>query len=244
MANNAEEMTIKTRNKDSAAILTELNEKGYILIERNGGQSHAIGILQKLGRLIPQYHGALEHEVKCRPGFDDKAYSQSNNTILAHTEAPGWSPSPRYLALYCHRQAQCGGGHTDILDINELLKYLNGGDLKLLESLPLNFPGPEGGITCTLLEKCKAKNVFRFSYNILTSGEYDPDINSKVSYGLLPLGKQGLDLAHKVNMIFKKHSSSVLIPDDALLIWDNQRLLHARSKYADKKRHLVRYWIA
>ncbi len=32
------------------------------------------------------------------------------------------------------------------------------------------------------------------------------------------------------------------IADGALLIWDNQRMLHARSEYADRSRHLTRFW--
>jgi alpha-ketoglutarate-dependent taurine dioxygenase len=36
----------------------------------------------------------------------------------------------------------------------------------------------------------------------------------------------------------------VLIPENHVLIWDNQRMVHARSAYTDKRRHLTRYWIA
>lgn len=244
MSNNVREATIEARNYDLAAMKDELANNGYVLVEHNGGQHNAIEILQQLGKLIPQYHGALEHEVTYRPGFDDKAYSQSNNTILAHTEAPGWSPSPRFLALYCHRQAQCGGGHTDILDLRELLPLLNKDEKVLLESTPLHFPGPGGGVTRNIVELEKSGSVLRFSFNLLTSGEYDPPLDNIVSHHLLPMGKMGFDLAHKINNIFIENCSSVLIPDDALLIWDNQRLLHARSKYEDKNRRLVRYWIA
>lgn len=244
MTNTSKEATSESLRYDFSDILGELTNKGYALVERNGGQGHAIKILQKLGTLIPQYHGALEHEVMYRPGFDDKAYSQSNNTILAHTEAPGWSPSPRFLALYCHKQAQCGGGHTDIFDLQELLPLLNKDEQSLLESIPLHFPGPGGGATRKILETDRLGSVLRFSFNLLTSGEYDPPLDNIVSHQSLPLGKKGFDLAHKINNIFIKNCSSILIPDDALLIWDNQRLLHARSKYEDKNRRLVRYWIS
>lgn len=244
MSIHVDEETTLARKLDVRDINNELQEKGYVLIEENGGQRHAIAVLQQLGRLIPQYNGALEHEVRYCPGFDNKAYSQSNNTILAHTEAPGWEPSPQYLALYCHHQAECGGGHTDILDINHLLPLLDREERVLLESASLHFPGPEKGIISTMLEHIEAHSILRFSFNLLTSGEYDPPLTNHVEPEKLPLGKKGLVLAHKINKIFIKHCSSILIPDDGLFIWDNQRLLHARSKYEDKNRHLTRYWIS
>jgi alpha-ketoglutarate-dependent taurine dioxygenase len=36
----------------------------------------------------------------------------------------------------------------------------------------------------------------------------------------------------------------VLIPEGAILLWDNQRMLHARSAYRDLRRRLTRYWLA
>lgn len=54
-------------------------------------------LLCQIGELIPQYHGTLTHEVTYRPGNEGCSYSQSANTILAHTEAPGWDPSPPTL---------------------------------------------------------------------------------------------------------------------------------------------------
>jgi alpha-ketoglutarate-dependent taurine dioxygenase len=29
-----------------------------------------------------------------------------------------------------------------------------------------------------------------------------------------------------------------------MLIWDNWRMIHARSRYTDPARHLTRYWLA
>lgn len=234
-----EEMQAHSDNE----IFGTLHEKGYVVVEGNSGQRHAIWLLQKLGSLVPQYSGALEHEVTYRAGFDNKAYSQSNNTILAHTEAPGWLPSPRYLALYCHRQARCGGGHTDLLDCQKLVELLNEESLAILRGSPLFFPGPEGGVNATLLGKQGNREVLRFSFNLLTTGEYDPTLSAQISMENLPLGKAGHDLAHLVNSLFQDKSKSILVPDDGLLIWDNHRMLHARSNYEDKNRHLVRYWV-
>jgi Taurine catabolism dioxygenase TauD, TfdA family len=199
--------------------------------------------VRSVGELIPQYTGNLTHEVTYRPGNDDRAYSQSANTILAHTEAPGWHPSPAYLALFCHRQARCGGGHTDLLDVRKLIGALTGDELALMTDADLYFPGPNGGVASPMLSTdAEGNTVARFSYNLLTTSDYDPTLGDDVDHWKLPLGEAGRRLAHRVSDLFRELRTSVLIPDGALLIWDNQRMLHARSEYADRSRHLTRFW--
>jgi hypothetical protein len=43
---------------------------------------------------------------------------------------------------------------------------------------------------------------------------------------------------------FIEHNTPVLIPEGCMLIWDNWRMIHARSRYTDPARHLTRYWLA
>ncbi|WP_082943711.1 TauD/TfdA family dioxygenase [Mycobacterium sp. 1274761.0] len=220
-----------------------LDQWGYVVVPDVGTLQAAEDIVRSVGDLIPQYHGGLTHEVTYRPGNDHRSYSQSANTILAHTEAPGWHPSPAYLGLFCHRQARCGGGHTDLLDVRRLSSALDSHELALMTEQALHFPGPEGGIHTTMLSTDDAgKTVARFSYNLLTTGDYDPALSNTVDASQLPLGQAGRRLAHRVSDLFRELRTSVLIPDGALLIWDNQRMLHARSEYADRDRHLTRFW--
>ncbi|AHH97813.1 TauD/TfdA family dioxygenase [Kutzneria albida] len=223
-----------------------LDEHGYALIKDVGGQESAAGLLREIGELIPQYHGTLTHEVTYRPGNEGRSYSQSVNTILAHTEAPGWDPSPAYLALFCHQQARCGGGHTDLLDVESLLPRLDPDQLALLTEAELDFPGtgPRPVRTPMLRTDPEGKRLLRFSFNLLTSGDYDPPLDSAPAEERLPLGAAGRELAHFVSDCFQENRTSILIPDDALLIWDNQRMLHARSSYVDQGRHLTRFWIS
>lgn len=90
----------------------------------------------------------------------------------------------------------------------------------------------------------KSLRILRFSYNLLTCGEYDPIVNKAVDDDRLPLGVAGVSLAHNITRLFDEKRTSILIPDDGLLIWNNQRMLHSRAEYSDKKRHLIRYWIS
>ena len=112
--------------------LRQLDQWGYVVVHDVANRAAAEELVGSVGDLIPQYNGRLTHEVTYRPGNDHRAYSQSANTILAHTEAPGWNPSPAYLALFCHRQARCGGGHTDLLDVRRLVDALETDELTLM----------------------------------------------------------------------------------------------------------------
>jgi alpha-ketoglutarate-dependent taurine dioxygenase len=83
--------------------------------------------------------------------------------------------------------------------------------------------------------------VTRFSYNLLTTSD-DPTLGADVDPSRLPLGEAGRGLAHRVSDRFRELHTRVLIPDGSLLIWDNQRMLHARSEYQDRSRRLTRFW--
>jgi hypothetical protein len=230
-------------NTLSHADRRRLDQWGYVVVHDVGNLNAAEQLIRSVGDLIPQYTGRLTHEVRYRPGNDHKAYSQSANTILAHTEAPGWDPSPAYLALFCHRQARCGGGHTDLLDVRKLVGALDADELALMTDAELHFPGPDGGFRSTMLSSdVTGRTVARFSYNLLTTSDYDPALGADVDHTSLPLGEPGRRLAQRVSDLFGELRTSVLIPDGALLIWDNQRMLHARSEYGDRSRQLTRFW--
>ena len=230
-------------NALSHANQRRLDQWGYVVVPDVGNLAAAEELVRSVGELIPQYHGRLTHDVTYRPGNDHRAYSQSANTILAHTEAPGWHPSPAYLALFCHRQARCGGGHTDLLDVRKLVGALDADELALMTDAELHFPGPDEGVRSAMLSTDAAGDtVARFSYNLLTTSDYDPTLDAEVDHRQLPLGEAGRRLAHRVSDLFRELRTSVLIPDGSLLIWDNQRMLHARSEYADRSRHLTRFW--
>ena len=116
-----------------------LDQWGYVLVEDVESSTAAEELVRSVGDLIPQYNGLLTHEVTYRPGNKDR--SQSVNATSARTEAPGRHPSPAYLALFCHRQARCGGGHTDLLDVRKLVGALDADELALMTDAELHFQG-------------------------------------------------------------------------------------------------------
>jgi hypothetical protein len=229
----------------------ELLDQGYTLIEGITSDEEAAEALRPFGELIPQYDGELRYQVKAAPGFEDRRYSKSTNTILVHTEAPGWSPPPQYLALHCRVQATCGSGHTELADARAFLSGLDEADTLAVRERQIDWvghntagTGTEGVRSPVVESTADGREIIRFSYNLLTAGHYDPPVDAVPDPARLPLGRLGLELAERAAEFFREYKVSVLIPENAVLVWDNQRMLHARSEYRDARRHLTRYWLA
>jgi hypothetical protein len=229
----------------------ELAERGYTIVDGVDSDDDAAAALRPYGELIPQYDGAIRYQVKAVPGYENFRFSKSVNTILVHSEAPGWNPPPRYLALHCRTQATCGGGHTDLADARAFIAALPRNVRSALYDRPLRWPGRNtsgtgsAGVHTPIVERTGAgREIVRFSFNLLTRGHYDPPIDGATDDDSLPLGGFGVELAARAERFFADERTSVLIPEGSLLIWDNQRMLHARSAYRDARRHLTRYWLA
>ncbi|MFE4856725.1 TauD/TfdA family dioxygenase [Streptomyces sp. NPDC056670] len=228
----------------------ELLDQGYTLLEGFTTDEEAAEALRDLGTLIPQYDGQLRYQVKAAPGFEDRRYSKSTNTILVHTEAPGWNPPPRYLALHCRVQAKCGSGQTELADAYAFAASLSQAEREVVHGESIDWVGHNTGGTGTtgvrrpVVERTvEGRDIVRFSYNLLTAGHYDPPVDAQVPSEELPLGALGAELAVRAETFFRENKVSVLIPENSILVWDNHRMLHARSSYSDARRHLTRYWL-
>lgn len=228
----------------------QVRESGFAVIEGVENQEDVDTLIARFGRVMPQYDGSLAYEVKAEPGFDGRAYSKSQNEIRAHTEAPGWQPPPNYLGLWCHVQARGAGGETCLADVRDYLKNLDSSVVEKLRHREIKWGGTNVsgtgsvGVAAPILASCESGGeILRFSYNLLTSGDYDPPLNSEAPVEELPWGRFGRDLAHQVHEYFGHSALRIRIPENALLLWDNQRMAHARVPYADSRRHLTRYWV-
>lgn len=227
---------------------TELVERGFTLVSGIGDNDAAVALVENFGVIIPQYGGAFRHEVKAVAGFENLQYSKSVNTILAHTEAPGWNPPPQYLALHCRVQARCGGGYTDLADGYAFLDSMAPEVRDIVEKRMLYWPGQDTaevpGVHASIVgTDHDGRRVVRFSYNLLSTGSYEPSIGSLPDPAALPLGSLGVDLAMQAAVFFDRTKTSILLQENTVLIWDNQRMFHARSAYRDTRRHLTRYWM-
>lgn len=147
------------------------------------------------------------------------------DATMPHTEASGRFISPAYVALHRRR-----GGQTNLLDVRRLVAALDEDELALMTDVELHFPGPAGGVRTTLLSAdASGDTVARFNYDLLAATDDSP------------LGQAGRALARRVRDMFRERCISVQIPDGALLIWDDQRMLHAMPEHPHRSRHLTRF---
>src|SRR6185437_13967381 len=127
------------------------------------------------------------------------------------------------------RQRRRGAARADLLDVRKLVGALDTGELALMTEAELHFPGPDGGVDTTMLSTDTDGNtVTRFSHDLLTADG--------------PLGEAGDRLAHRISDLFGELHTSVAIPSQSLLIWDNQRMLHARPEHHDRPAQLTEIW--
>jgi hypothetical protein len=232
----------------------QLSRKGWTLLTPPMVEGGVCAALERFGVIVPQYNGEKTWEVKMRPGFENVPYSQSRNAIGPHTEVPVGDPPPRYLALHCHRQARCGEGHTRLADGLSFVRSLDLELQRYAHEVPVEFaatlvPGiaKRQTLSVPIVSARKGRTIFRFSYNQFLYGDVNPSeaalasASARVERGdpLAPLAR----LAVLAQAYFETEAVPVLIPDGHLMIWDNHRLIHARSTYADPARHLTRYWL-
>lgn len=242
---------IEPRAASIADCKAELLERGWTILPPHLLHEGARPALAHFGRIVPQFGGQDTFEVTLKPGFEKLPFSQSKNEIGPHTEAPVYDPPPKYLALHCHRQAKCGGGQTLLADglafyqslSPDLKQWVDNNDVEFSAT---TVPGSSERQVhhAKLLEERDGAKLFRFSYNQFRFGDVNPsesDLASPVKhYADTPLDQ----ITQSGERFFYENMIQVLIPEGSMLIWDNQRLMHARSEYKDPVRHLTRYWLS
>lgn len=226
--------------------LQDLALKGFVLLSSAGGLESAIAEIQKIGRMCPQYDGEYLYDVRWRPGFEHLSYTRSCNPIGPHTEAPIWARPPRYLALYGIRPAQCGG-ETLLHDMAGPLDALDPNTIDSLRATRVSFSRRHGatqGIAAArpLLDDLPGR-CLRFSHNLFMRGDIDGRLDCPDRSALERLRPEVREFVEATCDAFEKDAIRINIPSDALLVWDNHRLLHGRSGYRDPERHLIRLWI-
>jgi hypothetical protein len=240
-----------------------LSRQGWAVLAPSLLEDGVRAVLGRFGAIVPQYNGEDTWEVTMKPGFERLPYSQSRNGIGPHTEVPVGNPPPHYLALHCHRQARCGQGHTRLADGMTFVRSLDAELQRYVHERPVQFaatlaPGTARRQTLTVpiidASARGGRSVFRFSYNQFLYGDVNPSeaalsgVSSGASTGVSPRrGGDSRDPLVRLAMLaasyFESEAVPVLIPDGHLMIWDNHRLIHARSTYSDPARHLTRYWL-
>ncbi len=228
----------------------ELAANGWAIVRGFAEPTRAERALGELGELREQYGAVLRHQVKAKPGFDHLQYTHSRNGITPHTEAPGLPSPPRYVALHCHRQARCGGGHTLLADGYAMIAALEPTLRDEAQRRPIRFDlvrgadSDSGLVAAPILAPVDGDQIptLRYSYSVLRDNSVSAPVHDDLEdlEDLDPfhaaMCKQGLE--H-----MESEGFGALPGDGELLIFDNWRMIHARDTYTDPERHLTRYWV-
>jgi alpha-ketoglutarate-dependent taurine dioxygenase len=224
-----------TSGADLDAVRRHLGQSGLVYVDGVPDGFDHVGFLRQLGRFMPQYDGREVWDLVAEPDMDDVYHSRNRQALVPHTEAyeyPGLPP--RYLALWCLRPADGPGGETTLADGWQWLASLDESVLQALRVRRYRWRSSEGlarrGVRIEsehpVLASVGDQTLLRYSYNNVDADD--------VLRGVLESGKAFFDREHR----------AVRIARNALLVWDNWRMLHSRTAFDDPRRHLRRVLVA
>lgn len=223
----------------------EILAQGFSVIEGITTDEEAESVLRQLGTLIPQYNGRLRYEVAADESHERRQLSKSTNSVPWHVDAPSWTPPPARMALHCRQQARCGGGHTDLADMRHFVDTLSPTDRSALYEIEVPWidRNTGTGVSQPIVERRPdGREIIRWRQSLLVGRASERLLPAKA--GAMPLGEFGVHLASLAEEFFAAHAVPVLVPEQAVLVWDNQRLVHQRRAYSDPGRRLTRYWMS
>ena len=196
--------------------------------------------------LMLQYGKPVFH-VKWVPEFLNFSDARGQKPLLPHTEASDYPNPPKYLALWCKKPADCGGGLTTLAYVEGFLKTLTEGEKKRLMETQHYFGATRGvhakrtqGAKHYILSFDGNKPILRFSCNYITHGDYSPNPDNLKPFSPDPfLG----EISDRLQEYYEQNCMDILMKQYSLLLWDNQSIIHSRTTYKDSTRELERIFL-
>lgn len=214
-----------------------LSDDGYLFVENLPDGFDHLYFAQEFGRVMQQYDGSVIWPVKADPQFDTLYHSRNTQQLMPHTECYEFNGiPPKYLVLWCVSPAHCGGGQTMLYDTDKYFNDLDPADLEYLKSTKVTYNASSGiqksiqlSARHTVLTDIEnSRSLVRFSRNCMDHG--GDDRMEALAQGLVDT--------------FERDHFDISWNKNDLLIWDNQRMLHNRSAFADRSRELHRLWMS
>lgn len=214
-----------------------IDEYGYVNIKNVSESFDHVAFCARLGRSVPNYVGALVGDIRPEPGMEEIYHVGNMRGMLPHTEGYDFQVHPpRYIALWCVVPCRGGGGETTLADAYEFLSTLPDEQINLLRDTVYEWGTTEGarrlGVDLhtkyPVIEDVGDRRIVRFSCNSIVRDEADPLA----------------DIQARVQAFFDARAVVVDYAANDMLVWDNWRMLHSRTPFSDKSRHLRRIQIA
>lgn len=229
---------ISFRSHDLGEVNRILLENGYAYMDEVPDGFDHVEFLKNFGSLMPQYDGELIWSIKAQERFDNLYHSLNTKALMPHSECyeyPGIPP--KYLALWCLVPSADSGGQTTLADMYSFLAELTDEDRATLGEREYSFSSSAGVQDMQLgrvaqhpiLENRDGlPQIMRFSYNCVEHGD-DAFL---------------LSIRERVLEFFERTQVSIDMEPNSVLIWNNHRILHSRTAFTDRRRHLRRVWLS
>ena len=196
--------------------------------------------------LTPQYGKDIFH-VQWEPEFLNLSDARGRRNLLPHTEASDYPRPPKYLALWCQKPADCGGGKTTLASVDGFLATLTAAEKKILMETTHYFGATSGihanrtqGATHPILSFVDSNPILRFSCNYINHGDYSPDPENLVPFTPDPFLE---DISRRLMAYFEESATGIRMKQYSLLLWDNECMVHSRTNYTDPTRKLDRIFL-
>ncbi|MEM9227856.1 MAG: TauD/TfdA family dioxygenase [Verrucomicrobiota bacterium] len=241
--------TRSVTDSELSAYREALQNDHYLYLETGDTDFDWIGLSCALtGMDIEQQYGNDIFPIRFEAHLAHLSDSRGRQNLLPHTEASDYAQPPRYLALWCQRPAECGGGETTLLPVADFLASLTPAEHDRLLRTEHYFGATRGvhagrtaGAVHPVLTYEAGKPVLRFSCNYMSFGDYSPDPANLDEFKPDPFLA---DISTRLVHFFDEHAAKIMVQENALLIWDNECMIHSRTTYTDPLRRLDRIFLS
>jgi hypothetical protein len=154
------------------------------------------------------------------------ARSQTDDEFSFHTDCSYEINPPEYMALFVLEQDQLGGGQLEIIQLSDIFKclLLKTKENLLKEKFRINIP----------LEFRKSSDIDHINAPILSDDD-------KIRYRSDILSEENNEQFNELNSIIHKVKKyRPILNKYTMIILNNQKYLHGRTKILDRRRHLLR----
>jgi alpha-ketoglutarate-dependent taurine dioxygenase len=219
---------------DEKAFRGLLADHGYVYVEKiPDGFDHTEFCRGLFGELMPQYDGTLHYLIRAEEEFQHLNHSLTTNPLQPHTDGYEFEGAPpRYLAMWCLFPPSDGGGRTTLADMYAFLGTLSPQERRTLAERRYRFVSgiedtsvERSALHPVVEERAGQPTIVRHSIDFVEADDFLQKINERL---LEYFGSTCVAVAYEAN---------------ALLIFDNMRMVHGRTGYEDRRRQLRRVWL-
>lgn len=238
-------------------VLTDLGLAGLPEDRRNAAL-YALTLMLGYPTSTDQRTGRVAWDVKARPvnGADSRftTFSERVGSADMHTDSSFYPMPEEQFILYVVNAARCDGGHSLLIDGEDIYQTLQQTDAgraayEILRTTPVPFRVPAiyaAGddqvevFTATVFgapTRAGARFTMRWRYDSIVKGlAARPDLDTPALRGAIEV----------MNEVAEREAPRFMeqLPSDTLLLADNHHVLHGRTTYEDERRHLIRIRIS